>query len=195
MALSLQATDADVYSLALSIAQEVASKFNTPLPKIVVGPYETGMYANGIIYLPSNLSPQQILRMAAHEMAHHIHSFYGVPCGTKEAETFASMFEEAWVKMKNLGYNYPVMPCQVCGFRLLMYGERVSCPKCGSTYKRVYNHSSPGLGKAVGLGMLSGLGAYFLATYFTKSPEAEKKPAEIAALASGLTGFFAGLIL
>jgi len=180
-------------SLVYSTAQEIASKFNVPLPKIVIGNYPTGEYVDGTIHLPANLPPQVAVRIVAHEMAHHIHSYFGVPCSVPEAEVFASMFEEAWVRMKERGYNYPVMPCRVCGFKLFMYGNRIVCPKCKSTY--VYKHPSPGLGKAVGLAVLSGIGSYVLTSFFLKHPEAEKKPAETAALASGLIGFFAGLVL
>jgi hypothetical protein len=124
-------------------------------------------------------------------MAHHIHSFFGVPCSTPEAETFASMFEEAWVKMKGRGYNYPVMPCRVCGFRLLLYGERVVCPRCKSTY--VHKYPSPGIAKAIGLAALSAAGSYALASRLVK--ERPEKAAEASALASGLVGFFVGLVL
>lgn len=180
-------------SLVFNTAQEIANKFNVPLPRIVIGNYPTGEYTNGTIHIPADLPPDITLRMIAHEMAHHIHSYYGVPCNVPEAETFASMFEDAWVKMKKGGYSYPVMPCQVCGFKLFMYGNHIICPKCKSTY--VYRHPSPGLGKAVGLAVLSGIGAYVLTSYFMKIPEAKVRPAEVSALASGLTSFFAGLIL
>lgn len=178
---------------AYKVAQEIASKFNIPLPRIVVGNYPTAEYVDGVIHLPANLPPDFLTRVVAHEMAHHIHSYFGVPCNVPEAETFASMFEEAWVRMKQHGYNYPTMSCHVCGFKLFMYSNRVTCPKCKATY--VYKYPSPGLGKAIGLGVLSGVGAYVLTTCFMKHSEMQHKPAEASALASGLIGFLAGLVL
>jgi len=162
-----------------------------PIPRIVFGNYPTAEYVAGVIHLPYNLSPELALRMTAHEMAHHIHSYFGVPCTTPEAEAFASMFEEAWVKMKMHGYQYPVMSCQVCGFKLFMYSNRVTCPKCGSVYRR----SSPGLGKAVGVATLTALGTYLLTSYFSKYPEFREKPILAGSISAGLVGFFAGLIM
>jgi hypothetical protein len=184
----------DELRIAYEVAQEIASRFDVPVPQIIVGLSPKAQYVDGHIYLPSGLSPQSIVRIMAHEMAHHIHSYYGVPCNTREAEVFASMFEEAWVKMKKYGYSYPVMPCQICGYRLLMYGERVTCPKCGSVYAKNSNNS-PGLGKAIALAILSGIGTYTLTTLFMTHPAAERRPAETSALASSLVGFLAGLIM
>lgn len=174
---------------------EIAEKFRVPLPKVVFrDDVEAGRYIDGRIELSPRLDPERMVRVAAHEMAHHIHSVYGVPCGSREAETFASMFEEAWYKMKKHGYSCQIMPCQICGFRLLMYGGRVECPRCGS----IYRYESPGLGKAVGLALMSGIASYALTYAVMKEPTVSKRPEDAAltsAVASGIVGFLAGLIL
>jgi hypothetical protein len=187
------ATDINaVQSIAIQTAQEIASKFGVPLPRVEVGNYPTGEYIAGTIHLPYNLSPEMVVRMVAHEMAHHIHSYFGVPCTTPEAEVFASMFEEAWIKMKRHGYNYPVMPCKVCGYKLFLYSNRVVCPKCGSVY--TYRYPDPGLGKAIALAILSATGTYVLTEYLMKYPQLRQKPLLAGTLASAAIGFLTGLI-
>jgi hypothetical protein len=154
------------------------------------------MYDNGTIYLPIDLPPNLISRVTAHEMAHHVHVHYGVSCNVPEAETFARMFEEAWVRMKGYGYNYPVLSCPVCGFKLLLYGDSITCPSC----KTVYEHPSPGILKAIGLGLIAGFGTYLLTSFLMSRPEVARrpgvfKPDVVSGLSAGLIGFAAGLVM
>jgi hypothetical protein len=128
-------------------------------------------------------------------MAHHIHVTFGVPCSVPEAEAFASMFEEAWVRAKRRGYSYPVTPCRICGFPLYPVSDTVVCPKCKSVYRRSLSYSGGDVGKAVGVGALSALATYLLATWLEKHPEVKASPKLTATLASGLVGFLAGLVL
>jgi hypothetical protein len=181
-------------AVAQRVAQEIASQFGVPVPRIIVGPYPTAQYTDGTIYLPNELPPQYVARVTAHEMAHHLHVHFGVPCKLPECESFAKIFEEVWRRAR--GYSYPVMSCQVCGFPVLLYEDSVQCFKCKSTYRRVYKHPSPGLGKALGLGALSAVGAYALASWLKRRPElARVDPAATSAVVSGVVGFFAGLVL
>jgi hypothetical protein len=133
-------------------------------------------------------------RVVAHEMAHHIHVTFGVPCSVPEAETFASMFEEAWMRAKRRGYSYPVTRC-VCGFPLYPVSDTVVCPRCRSVYKRSYSYPGGDMGKAVGVGALSALATYLLTTWLEKHPEVRATPKLTATVASGLVGFLAGLVL
>jgi len=164
-----------------------------PVPTIVVGDFPSPEYVDGVIKLPSHMPTNVLDRVVAHEMAHHIHVYYGVPCSVPEAETFASMFEEAWVRARRRGYSYPVTSCRVCGFPLYPVSETVVCPKC----RNVYRYSYPGgdLGKAVGVGALSALATYVLATWLERHPDVKSSPKLTAVLASGLVGFLAGLVL
>jgi len=143
--------------------------------------------------LPRGLPPDALLRVVAHEMAHHIHSHYGVPCTVPEAEAFASLFEEAWVRAKRRGLSYPVSKCR-CGFPLYPVGEVVRCPRCRASY-RAYGYPQLDVAKAVGVGAMSALAAYFLAGWLERHPDVKASPRAISTLASGLVGFLAGLAL
>jgi len=177
---------------AYAIAYEIASKFNVPLPKIILGDFSRPEYENGVIRLPRNLPREMLERVIAHEMAHHIHVYYGVPITVPEAEIFASVFEEAWTRMKQ---GLSTAKCPVCGFPLVLYGKTIQCPRCKGSFNYSYPSPKPGLGKALGIAVLSAVTAYVLTDYFVKHPESKGTPQMASAVASGLVGFFAGLIL
>ena len=178
-----------------TIIHEIANKFGVPIPKVVVGHYKTAMYSNGVIYLPVNVSHELLERMTVHEMAHHIHTFYNINASNEEAETFASMFEEVYIRSKRFTYHYPSFSCQICRTTIFAYGDRITCPKCRSTYVRKYPH--PGIGRAFGLAILSGIATYVL-TYRLLSRTEEvvdiSQIASITAFSSGLISFIAGLV-
>ena len=187
----------ELQNTIIQAASEIASRFNVPMPRIVFGNFTTAEYRDGTILIPDSItSREEAIRFIAHEMAHHIHVHYGIPVSREQAETFASTFEEAWIRK---GYHYPfaILRCQVCGSRFIAYGYRATCPTCGSKY--VYKHPSPSpsLGKAIGVAVLTGLGTYVLTTFALGRPEIKGKyKTEVVASASaGLIGFFAGLIL
>lgn len=90
---------------ATDIAQEIAKQFGVPPPAITFGNYSNAEYCNGVIKIPVNIDPIFLERVIAHEMAHHIHVYYRIPCRTPQCETFASMFEEAWVRSRKYTYT------------------------------------------------------------------------------------------
>jgi hypothetical protein len=150
----------DLLSEAQNVIYSISTKFGVPPPRVVVsGGVSYPYYQGGTIYLPANLNPAYLDRVVAHEMAHHLHSYFGVPVNTPQAEDFASTFEEVWER-SNRRFSYP----------------------------------SPGLGTAVGVGILTGTFAYFWAKHMQKSG-VEMKPEKIAAYSAGIAAFLAGLIL
>lgn len=181
---------------ALKVVHEIAGKLGVPPPRVSMILSGTPYYSGGTIYLPSDLPSDMVERVAAHEMAHHLHEYFKVPISEREAEDFASTFEEVWVRMSR-GFKYPVFVCPNCGFRMFAYSKHIKCPKCGTEYH--YNYPSPGLDRAVGLAIVSGIAAYFIATkgkdYIRKYLRREPTPEQVAGLAAGLAGFLAGLIL
>jgi uncharacterized paraquat-inducible protein A len=178
-----------------TIIQEIANKFSVPIPKVVVGQYKTAMYSNGVIYLPINVSPELLKRMVVHEMAHHIHTFYNINASESEAETFASMFEEAYIRSKGFVHHYSSFSCQICRTTIFAYGDKITCPKCHSIYVRKYPH--PGIGRALGLAILSGIVTYVLTNHLLSRTEeiVEIKQVSImSAISSGVVSFIAGLV-
>jgi len=96
---------AQLQSQATNIAQEIARQFGVPPPTIIFGNYSNAEYSNGIIRVPVNIDPNFLERVIAHEMAHHIHVYYRIPCRTPQCEIFANMFEETWVRSRRYTYT------------------------------------------------------------------------------------------
>jgi len=189
----------EVAEKAVEVVKDIAGRLEIPPPRIVITYGGTPYYAGGTIYLPADLPPDMVVRVAAHEMAHHLHDYFGVQVSPKQAEAFAKTFEEVYVRMRK-GYKYPVFICSRCGFRMFAYSDQVRCPKCGAEYSYTqYRYPDPGIEKALALAIASGLVAYLIATkgseYITKYLKKELKPEQNAALAAGLAGLVAGLLL
>jgi len=182
-----------VLERALRVVGELSRKLGVPAPRVVVGDYDRPFYLNGVIHLPANLPLDLVERVTAHEFAHHMHEYFNVPVNTPRAEAFAQVFEEVYVKMREMGFNYPVFTCS-CGYRLFAHQGVVQCPKCGRTYEVSYNYPSPGLEKAIGLAVLGAATAYFLTPSVAKYTKETPAP-KTAAVTAGLVCFFAGLVL
>jgi hypothetical protein len=159
-----------VMEKALDTVRRISQRLNIPPPRVVLTKGGEPYYENGTIYLPENLSPDMIERVVAHEMAHHYHMYFGVMPSVETAEKFASMFEEVYVRARERGY----------------------------AYTRLYR-PSPDIGKAIALGVLGGLTAYFLTpkinNYLRRYIGKELKPEESAALTTAFVTFLSGLIL
>jgi hypothetical protein len=178
---------------ASKVVDELSRKLGIPPPKIVVGRFNNPFYLNGTIYLPEDLQSEMIERVVAHEFAHHMHEYFGVPVNTPKAEAFASTFEEIYVRMRERGFNYPVFTCS-CGYRLIAHEGTVECPRCGRVYEVRYDYPSPGLGKAIGLATLGAVTAYVLTPHVAKYTKETPSP-KTTAITTGLVSFLAGLIL
>jgi hypothetical protein len=183
----LQATSVE------AIVDEISRLFKVPKPRVVWG--SQARYYDGTIELPSNVDPKLLVRMVAHEMAHHIHVHYGVPVTLEEAEAFARAFEEAWVKSR--GYNYPFIPC-MCGYRIHITPSdtRAVCPRCGTVYAREYRYPSPISipFKAILMATVTGLGTYYAFTFLQEHPRFKERPRATALVAGAIPGFILGLI-
>jgi hypothetical protein len=182
-----------VLERASRVVSELSRKLNVPPPRVVVGRFKRPFYAAGTIYLPEDLPLEVVDRVVAHEFAHHLHEYFNVPVNTPRAEAFASIFEEIYVRMKEMGYNYPVFTCR-CGFRLLAYEGLVECPRCGRVYEVTYEYPGPGLGKAIGLATLGAIAAYFLTPHIARYTKETPSP-KASAAATGIACFLAGLVL
>ena len=183
-----------VLERASRVVSELSKKLNVPPPRVVVGRFDRPFYAAGTIHLPEDLPEDIVDRVVAHEFAHHLHEYFGVPVNTHRAEVFASVFEEVYVRMKEMGYNYPAFTCR-CGFRLLAYEGLVECPRCGRVYEVSYYPSpSPGLDKALGLAALGAIAAYFLTPHVARYTKETPSP-KASAIATGVACFLAGLVL
>ena len=177
-----------------AIVDEISRMFRVPKPRIIWG--SQARYYNGTIELPRDADPKLLVRMVAHEMAHHIHAYYGVPVTVEEAEAFARAFEEAWVRSR--GYNYPFIPC-MCGYRIPVTPNdtRAVCPRCGTVYVREYRYPSPISipFKALLMAAVTGIGTYYAFTFLQEHPRFKERPRATALIAGALPGFVLGLIL
>lgn len=176
--------------------QRLSRKLGVPPPRVVFTENGNPYYADGTVYMPRSLPREMVERVVAHEMAHHLHELFGVPCRTRDCEVFASMFEEVWVKMRERGYNYPTIACK-CGFRMLGYPGLVKCPKCGRMYKVVRAHGYPGDGlvKPLVVGGVTAVGTYYLTRWLTQHPYFMERKERAAALAGGVIGFLLGHLI
>jgi hypothetical protein len=173
--------------------QRLSRKLGVPPPRVVFTDNGSPYYVEGTVYMPRSLPREMVERVVAHEMAHHLHELFGVPCRTRECETFASMFEEVWVKMRERGFNYPAIACR-CGFRMLGYPGLVRCPRCGRLYK-VHGYPEGGLLKPVIVGGVTAVGTYYLTRWLSQHPYFTERKEKAAALAGGVVGFLLGHIL
>lgn len=115
--------------VVLKTVRDVSRFFNIPPPTVEFADIEhPGMYVDGKIVISTKLSPEDAVRVAVHEVAHHSHHFYGIPCTTDECEAFASMFERIWLRMKG-DMRGSTVPCARCGYPILRYSSR--CLRCG----------------------------------------------------------------
>lgn len=189
----------EVVRLAVEVVRDISSRLGVPPPRVALTLGGEPLYSGGTIYLPVDLPEDAVVRVVAHEMAHHLHEYFGVPVSTRQAEEFARTFEEVYARIRK-GYKYPVLVCTGCGFRMFAYSDRVRCPRCGREYSYTqFRYPNPGLERALALAFVSGVLAYVIATrapeYLAKYLKREVKPEQSAALAAGLTGFLAGLLL
>jgi hypothetical protein len=179
--------------------QRLSRKLGVPPPRVVFTDDGNPYYVNGTVYIPRIVPREMVERVVAHEFAHHLHEVFGVPCRTRECETFASIFEEVWVKMRERGYNYPTIACK-CGFRMLGYPGLVRCPKCGRLYRveRAHGYPEGGLVRRLVIGGVTAVGTYYLSRWLTQHPyfaENTKRRDKAAALAGGIVGFLLGYVL
>ncbi|MEM1522263.1 MAG: hypothetical protein QXU69_04515 [Thermofilaceae archaeon] len=83
---------------------------------------------SGTVYLSADLPLEAVERVVAHEVAHHSHVRYGIPCRTSECEAFANMFEELWIRMKR-GRGH-IHSCPSCGYPIVT----AKCLRCGQLH-------------------------------------------------------------
>jgi len=185
------------------VVSEVVQVFGLPPPKVVVGNFSNAFYdtSTKTVHIPAWAPPDLATRMAIHEATHYVVDALRKQFGDYDEERFAQMFEEVFYTSRFKGYAW-VAPCNVCGFPVLFHSgsDTATCPKCYTTYRRKF-YPSPGLGKAVALGLLSAVAAYTIADYAHKNPEVRARfgavvedPKKLSALVSGLVGFLVGLM-
>ncbi|MEM0112997.1 MAG: hypothetical protein QW253_00160 [Metallosphaera sp.] len=114
----------------LSEVLELSRLFKIPPPRVVFtkkegrrGPIAWFDESSYTIYLTSEELP---LKVIAHEMAHASQAYYGIDSTLKEAEAYASIFENVWEGVKS--GNSRIYKCSFCGYPL-MYTK---CLRCGN---------------------------------------------------------------
>jgi hypothetical protein len=125
------------------------------------------------MHLTSPILPAGVV---AHEMGHAAHTYYQIPGGEKEYETFAQFTEQLYEGWKTYKYggnvkpnmlNPPILGCSGCGkYTLPHIYPYTQCVSCGTTY----GYSSGGTGGpniplALVIGTLGGLVVSGLAGY------------------------------
>ncbi len=182
--------------MVLESFQRLSRKLGVPPPRVVFTDDGNPFYVDGTVYMPRSLPREMVERVVAHEMAHHLHEFFGVPCRTRDCEMFASMFEEVWVKMRERGFNYPTIACK-CGFRMLGYPGVVRCPRCGRLYRVEKAHRYPGrgAGRQLVIGVVTAVSTYYLSRWLTEHPYFAERRDKAAAVAGGIIGFLLGYVL
>ena len=149
------------------------------------------------IHLTSPILPAGVI---AHEMGHAAHTYYRIPGGEKEYETFAQFTEQLYEGWKTFKYGGnvtptmlepPILNCGVCGrYTVPHIYPYTQCVSCGTTYGYTATTSGscgPNIPLALAIGTLGGIVISGLAGYTPSSRENVDRIIEITLTSNLLT--------
>jgi len=184
-----------------TVIAELAEVFKVPPPTY---DYDTSKCGGALacfdpstytIHLTSPILPPGVV---AHEMGHAAHTYYQIPGGEKEYETFAQFTEQLYEGWKTFKYggnvkptmlNPPVLNCDSCGkYTVPHIYPYTQCVSCGTTYGYSTSGSSgPNIPLALAIGTLGGIVISGLAGYTPSSRENVDRIIELTLTSNLLT--------